>query len=551
MASCRPSIDDRPLDPSEAAMRTRFRLGFGKICATLLASGVALPAGLVQAAAPQADAATPVDVTTYHYNGLRTGWNPNETALTQASVASAKFGLLHTLPVDGDVLAQPLLVADFGLPDGSRHDVLVIGTENNSLYAFDAKTYATLWHVNFGTPQSSDDVGCGHVHPQYGVSATPVIVRRDADHASLYVVSATEPQKNVFHTRLHAIDLATGKPLRAPVEIKASTRLSDGSTLSFSAPDQWIRAGMATGSDSIYIAASSHCDNQASKIAGWLIRYDFDLQQTGAFATIDTPAGYQLAAFWATGFAPAIDKDGKVFAVTGNGNFSKGGRDWGESVLRLPPTLAKVEDFFTPGAYRTLNGADLDFGSGGVMLIPVAQGQKAPPMAVAIGKDNVLYLLDRTNLGKLTNDDSGALQHQRRGSRGSGVWGGPAYFKGPAGQLVYVQSDNDVVRAYAVDAGSTPSLTEVAAGTQRTQFGGSLPIVSSNGSQGGSGVLWTIRRHHPPYLEGYDAEHLGAPLFSAQLPEWTGGSPHLTPMVANGRVYIGSSGSVSVFGLAP
>jgi outer membrane protein assembly factor BamB len=533
-------------------MNALFKVGFEGLCVTVLA-GVAPPGAAAEAEAGLAlrDAGTPVDVTTYHYNGLRTGWNARETALTQATVASAKFGLLHTIAVDGDVLAQPLLVSNFRFPDGNTRDVLVVGTENDHVYAFDANSYATLWHIHFGTPQNAGDVGCAHVHPRYGVSATPVIVRHGPGQASLYVVSATEPRSGVFHTQIHALNLADGSDRRPPVEIGASKTLSDGSTLSFSAPDQWIRAGLALGSDSIYLAASSHCDNSGGRAAGWLIRYDLDLKQIGAFSSIDMPVSNKLAAFWAAGFAPAIDKDGSVFAVTGNGNFSKGGRDWGESVLRLPAALARVQDFFTPAAYKALTRADIDFGSGGVMLLPVQSGQQAPPLAVAMGKDNVLYLLDRTNLGKITSGDAGALQHQRRGPRGTGVWGGPAYFRAPAGPLVFYQSDDDVLRAYALDTGTTPSLTEVAAGTQKSQFGGSLPIVSSDGSKAGTGVVWTVRRHHPPVLEAYDAERLGAPLFAARLPEWNAGSPHLTPMVANGRVYVGSSGSVSVFGLTP
>jgi hypothetical protein len=495
-------------------------------------------------------AAAGVDVTTYHYDRLRTGWNSQETVLTQANVASSRFGLQHTYDVDGDVLAQPLFVSGFRLADGSMHDLLVVATENNSVYAFEANTHATLWHVRFGPPQSAADVGCSHVHPKYGVSATPVIVRTAVDRATVYVVSATEPQRDEFHTQIHALNLADGSHRRSPVEIQASKTLSDGSTLAFLPADNWIRAGMAAGDDSIFIAASSHCDNHGDRTSGWLIRYDFTLKQIGSFASIDTPTGNKLAAFWAAGFAPAIDKDGSVFAVTGNGNFSRGGQDWGESVLHLPASLQKAVDYFTPAAYKTLTNFDLDFGSGGVMLLPVAEGQQAPPLAVAMGKDGVLYLLDRTRLGKTSAGDAGALQAQRISRRGRGVWGGPAYFQGPTRALVYYETDEDNLTAFAVDTGSTPSLTAVASGTTPSNSG-SLPTVSSNGSKAGTGIVWTVRRVSPPRLEAYDAERLGAPLFAANLPAWTAGSPHLTPMVANGRVYVGSSGSVSVFGLAP
>ncbi|HEY9027637.1 MAG TPA: hypothetical protein VIP05_25315, partial [Burkholderiaceae bacterium] len=408
-----------------------------------------------------------------------------------------------------------------------------------------------LWHKNFGVPQKASDVGCSHVHPNYGISATPVIVRSAPDKAVLYLIAATEPSSGVYHSYLHALDLATGNDLKTAVDLAASKTLSDGSTLKYSPPLQWIRAGLGYSKGTVYLAASSHCDRSAGTISGWLMRYDANLVQQGAFSTMDTPAGYELAAFWAAGFAPAIDTDGTVFAVTGNGNFAKGGKDWGESVLHLPATLAKVTDFFTPSDYKSLNNADMDLGSGGVMLLPVQPGQLAPPLAVVMGKEAVLYLLDRANLGKEKAGDTGALQKIKLASSGSGVWGGPAYFLGPTGGLVYYQTSSATLRAFSVATGATPSLTQVAAGTTTAGSGGSIPIVSSNGSKAGTGVVWLVRRRSPIQLEAYDAEHLGAPLFTADAGTWAAGSAFLTPMEANGRVYVGSSGAVTIFGLTP
>jgi hypothetical protein len=497
---------------------------------------------------------TPIDVLTFHDDNLRTGWNRQETDLTVASVGSSKFGKLQTLTVDGDVLAQPLLVSNFTMADKSTRDVLLVVTESNSVYAFDFKTYEKLWSVNLGTPQNANDVGCSFVHPTYGISATPVIVRERADRATVYLVSATEPTHGDFHTKLYAIDLADGSNTVPAVEIEATVKLEDGSKLSYSPRDQWFRAGLAYNDGGIYISASSHCDNNASSIAGWVMRYDRQpkkdlLKQTRAFSTIRTKAGYQLAAIWAAGFAPAIDTDGSVFAVTGNGNYAKGGRDWGETVMRLTPDLGRVDDFFTPASYASLNARDLDFGSGGVLLIPQRDGQKAPPLAVAMGKDDVLYLLDRTKLGHQHANDSGALQWQRLGSSGNGVWGGPCYWYGPSGGLVYYQTSEDALRAYAVDTGASPSLTEVAHGSSNSGFGGSMPVGSSMGSQAGTGVVWVVNRNSGA-LEAFDAEHLGTPLFTAAIPPWTAGSPFLTPMQANGRVVVGSSKAVAIYGLS-
>jgi len=496
----------------------------------------------------------PIDVRTYHYDDLRTGWNRSETDLTPATVASPNFGLLKTLKVDGNVLAQPLMVSNFKMPDGSLHNVLLIATGHNSVYAFDAQTYAILWHVNLGAPQASGDVGCGDVVPEYGVSSTPVIVRAGPGNATVYLVAATEPAQYSFHTKLHALDLATGADTLTPVEIAPSATIQGGGTIGFDPQNQWNRASLAYANGSIYIGIGSHCDDNAGGISGWLLRYDAGLNLLGAFNTIEVSQGYELSSIWMTGFAPAIDHKGDVFVVTGNGAFSTrpAPRDYGESVLKLSSDLTSVKSTFTPASWSALNNGDTDFGSGGVMLIPVVNGQTAPPLAVAIGKDAVLYLLSQNKLGGLKGGDAGALQWQRLGGSGGGTWGGPAYYGAPAGGIVYAQINGDVLRAFSVATGATPALTQVAAGTSGAGYGGSLPIVSSNGVTAGTAVVWIVHRGASETLEAYDATTLGAPIFSAPAGVWSNtsnGNSFVTAMAANGRVYVPAYKTVTVFGL--
>jgi hypothetical protein len=499
----------------------------------------AAPLSLLPPTKPLANAAagiakpyggTPIDVTTYHYDNYRTGWNQTETDLTPTSVASAQFGLLTTLQVDGNVFAQPLLVSGFVMPDGSTHDVLIIATGHDSVYAFDAQSYAVLWQVSLGKSQSSNDVGCGDVKPEYGISSTPYIVRSAQNKATIYLVAATEPSKGTFDTQLHALDLGTGADAEPPVHISPTATLSNGSTLHFDPQNQWSRTSLAYNNGSLYVGIGSHCDNNSGSISGWLLRYDQKLKLQHAFHTIETPGG------------------------TGNGDFTgKSSKDWGESVLSLPPSLSKVKSQFTPADYQNLNDGDVDFGSGGVMLLPPVQGQVAPPLAVAMGKNPVLFLLDQTKLGGEKANNSGVLQALSVGS-GSGVWGGPAYYAGPSGPTVLLQKDSDVLRAFAVGTGAKPSLTLSATGTSGAGYGGSLPIVSSNGTAAGTGVVWLVRRSSPISVEAYDATALGAPIFAANTGNWSNpgqGNPFLTPMEANGRVYVPGYLTVSVFGLTP
>ena len=496
----------------------------------------------------------PVDVLNYHYDNYPTGWNQSETDLTPKSVSSSSFGLLNTLSVDGNVFAQPLLVTNFTMPDGSLHDVLIVATGHDTVYAYDAQTYAILWQVSLGTSQATADVGCTDVKPEYGITSTPVIVR-NGKTATIYVVAATEPKKMQFVSQLHALNLATGADIMAPAVIAPSATLSDGSTVSFDPKNQWNRASLAIRGKNIYIGIGSHCDNNSSGITGWLLRYNTSLALQSAFHTIETPAhgGTELASIWMTGFAPAISPTGDVFVVTGNGDYSGSGRDWGESALKLPASLAKVGSRFTPSSYNGLNGGDVDFGSGGIMLLPAVNGQTTPPSAVTMGKDAVLYLLDQQKMGGEKTNDHGALQAQRLGCSGCGTWGGPAYYDSPtAGPLVYEQINGDVLRAFSVATTGTPALTQVASGTTDAGYGGSLPIVSSNANTAGTGLVWLIRRSSPMTIEAYAADALGAPIFTANAGVWSNTNNQnsfVTAMEADGRVYAPAYKTVMVFGL--
>jgi len=184
--------------------------------------------------------------------------------------------------------------------------------------------------------------------------------------------------------------------------------------------------------------------------------------------------------------------------------------------------------------------------------VPTTVGQTAPPMAVAIGKDAKLYLLDKDHLGGEHPADSGALQVQRLANTQKGLWGGPCYYGAADTGRVYLQLGGGVLRAFSVATGAAPALTQIAAGSSNAGFGGSIPIVSSNGETANTGVVWLIRRGATEQLEAYDAINLGTPLFAANAGVWspTGtGDALVTPLEANGRVYVPGYETVTVFGL--
>jgi hypothetical protein len=492
---------------------------------------------------------TPVDVLTYHNDKLRTGWNASETDLTPATVASSSFGLLTTLNVDGNVLAQPLIVSGIQMPDGTKHNVLIIATGHNSVYAYDAQSYAPLWQVNLGTSQLSVHVGCSDVQTEYGISSTPVILRTGAASATLYLVTATEPFPYSFHTYLHALNLATGKDLLPPKEIVIRKALADGHAIVFDPQAQWNRAGLVLANNALYVGIGAHCDMNMGTTTGWLLHYGTNLSFLNAFNTIQVRAALEMASIWMSGAAPAVDEKGNIFFVTGNGNYSQqsGPRDYGQSIVSLSPNLKTVNGSFTPVNPQTLSKDDEDFGAGGIMLLPLVAGQKAPPLAVAMGKHPILYVVNRDALPGLQGAGRSPLQMI---SQSGGLWGAPAYYRGPVVSRVYYQTDGDVLRAYAVNT-QTGQLTDVLNGTSKAGYGGSMPVVSSNGRLANTGIVWLVRRGVTVQLEAYDAVKLGAPIFAANAGAWRNseGNAFVTPLEANGRVYVPAYKTVEVFGL--
>jgi hypothetical protein len=352
-----------------------------------------------------------------------------------------------------------------------------------------------------------------------------------------------------FHTQLHALDLATGKDTIKPREIDPQKPLKNGGTLHFDPQNQWNRTSLVYSNGAIYVGVGSHCDNNAGSISGWLLRYDAaSLKPAGKFNTIQASAGYELASIWMSGYAPSIDDAGDVLAVTGNGNFdaTKGSQGWGESIVELASDLKTLKGTFTPSDWQDLNNGDQDFGSGGVMSIPVVSGQTAPPLAIAMGKEGTAYLVNASKPGGTAKHGFTPLQTLTI----AGCFCAPAYYQTSAGGVLFYQGSSDVVRAYSVGVGAKPALTQIATGSDQAGFGGSFPIISSNAETSGSAVLWALERGTTMQLKAYDAAALGAPLYVANSGTWSNGSRGwLTPLVANGRVYAPAYKTVTVFGL--
>ncbi len=457
--------------------------------------------GLVVLAAalclPRAQA---VDVLTQHNDLARTGANTLETILTPANVNSTNFGKLFTDSVDAQVYAQPLCVENLGIAGGT-HDVVFVCTENNSVYAFDADTAGvTYWQTNLGTPYTPST--CGDLTPIVGITGTPVI---DLSSGTLYVdtkLAAGPAQK------LHALDIATGnEKFGGPVTIAAAN---------FSASVEHQRPGLLLLNGVVYLGFGSHCDQ--GSYHGFLLGYNAtNLSQVYSFNT--TPTGSQ-AAIWSGGMAPAVDTNGNIYVMTGNGTFD-GTANFGESLIKLNGSLS-VQDYATPSNWSDLNDGDVDLGSGGPVLLP-------PHYVVGMGKDGNMYLADINNMGHV----GGFTQVFAAGSRGDTVGKSPVYWQGPGLQYIFALHSNSQTKSFEFTG---TNIITTPLGTASYSIGdrcGGLSL-SANGTT--NGILWEIG--DDSNLRAYDAVNFPKLLWSGSVGTYVKMN---CPTIANGKVYVGTS----------
>jgi hypothetical protein len=500
-------------------------------------------------------------VLTYHNDNLRTGQNVHETILTTANVNSSTFGKLFSLPVDGPIFAQPLYMP--GVTVGSHvHNLVFVATEHDSVYAWDADTASTtpVWHTSFINPAAgitaipcgeAAEGNCATIYPEFGITGTPVI---DSSTGTLYVVAATKEVESTtsYVYWLHALSVTTGQEkFGGPVPIQAK---SGSVTL---LPKQHLqRPGLLLVNGVVYIGFGSHGD--MSPWYGWLLGYNAStLQQVMVFNTAPTNGE---GAIWQSGCGPAADANGNIYFNTGNGPFdvNAGGRDYGDSIVKLN-SRGTVLDYFTPYNQATLDATDADVGSSGLVLLPDQTGTYAHVL-IGAGKQGLIYSVNRDGMGKYNATSNQNIQ-SLAGLSSSGLFGSPAYWNDNGNVYVYFAAWNDYLRAFQVSNGKV-ALSSHSSVT--LAFPGATPSVSSNGTS--NGIVWIIQENvpndtvittPPPFavLRAYDAKDLANELYDstqAGTRDTAGGAVKFAvPTVANGKVYVGNSNQVTVYGLLP
>jgi outer membrane protein assembly factor BamB len=512
---------------------------------------------------------SPQDVLTHHGDNLRTGWSSSETQLTVSNVNPSSFGLLQTVVVDERVDAQPLYVSQQTIQGKGVHNVIYVATENNSVYAIDADNGSTLWQRNFGPPvpwaYNDDD----NVYPVMGILSTPVI---DRTAGNLYFVAATFDNSKGEGFRLHAISLSTGKDVIKSRAIQFTAKLANGKTWKFNPQEHLQRPGLLETSGSIYVAFGSNGDIVPDQSRGVIGRYDATTLTLLGSDVADTlymkSSPYYLSSIWQSGYGPAADENGDVYFSTGNSDpwrpsysvhFNRP-----DSVVRLSGDLTALLDSFTPSDYFFLDQEDLDLGSAGMMLIPAQLGS-IPHLTVAGSKDGRAFLLNRDNLGGYTpGGPDNVIQTVDQGM----CWCGPAYFMGADGNPYVLTGGGNGVTSWQLQTSPSVQLIQGAStgpgpADGLPEYGGAIPVVSSNGTAPGSAVVWFIQKPQtssdsdpgtPVTLMAYDASNLQNQLISIQAGTWThavNSNANVVPTVANGRVYVASNKQLQIFGLLP
>src|SRR3984893_17004472 len=494
------------------------------------------------------------------YDAGVSGANLAETTLNTSNVAPNTFGLVFTLPVDDNVLAQPLYVPKVAIPSQGIHNVVYVATMCDTLYAFVARTgVAPLWSVNFANLVGAIPVpianwvfgGNRNLIGNLGILSTPVI---DPSTNIMYLVACTL-ENNTLAYRLHAVDITTGmEPYGPGVLISGSY---GGAT--FQPRYQLQRASLVLSGNQVVFAFSAVELESPNTYAGWVMAYNkATLQQSGAFATAST--GNQGGGVWQSGRPPVVDSSGYVYVFTGNGysNGYDGINNFSESALKLDPANGlQLLAWFTPGNWSSLDINDADLSSSGPLLIPGT----SPSLLAGGGKTGDLYVLNTANLGKFNATDSQVVQKENitREFRG-----GPVYWQRSAangGPLIYDWGAGDSVKAHPFN-GKTFAASPSSQGSSAIWPGGILAL-SANGEQPGSGVLWATlassgdAANNPPVageLHAFDAANVSNELWNSRMnasrDAFGNFAKFVPPLVANGKVYVATwSNQVAVYGL--
>ena len=438
--------------------------------------------------------------TTYGAGPLRTGWFGNQTTLTPGLVSSGTFGQMWGHTVTGQVYAQPVV----------HEGTVVTGTEKNDIYGLDADSGVERWHRQIGVPFDANDVQCGDLTPSIGITATPVI---DPATDTAYFTDKTYVSGSSGPAAYwaHAVDVATGAE-RGGFPLRLQGIAANDPAMTFDATTHLQRPGLLLMDGVIYAAFGGHCDHPDYQ--GWVIGFTTAGTISTLWSAEAGQSGSPGGGIWQSGGGLVSDAPGEIVLTTGNGDIpaaaSPGNtppNELGQAIVRLkvqPDKSLKAVDFFMPYDANFLNSWDADFGSGGPVALPNPEFGTTtyPRLGLQMGKQGYLYVLDETNLGGYRQGPGGSDAVLQRLGPFGGVWSKPGVWPGDGG-YVYVTTASagntaagttGVLNAfkYGLDGNGKPTFSLVGTSPDAFGFSSGSPVISSNGSQSGSALVWVV-----------------------------------------------------------
>ena len=512
--------------------------------------------------APLLPLAAQTNVLTFHNDVARTGQNLAETTLTPVNVNSATFGKLFQVALDGVVDAQPLYVAGVAIEGQGTHNVLIVATENDSLYALDADTGAQLWKaILLRTGETASDPRlCNQVVPQIGITSTPVIyLKPGTTQGAIFAVAMSKDSSGNYHQRLHKINLANGQRLIAGVDIAGkypgTGKDSKGGFAYFDPKQYKERSGLLFLNGVVYLAWASHCD--INPYTGWVMGYD--ATTLASVSVIDVTPNGEEGAIWGSGAGLAADSSGFIYFLDANGTFDNSltaqgfpiNGDFGNSFIKLSPAGGKlsVVDYFAMDNTSAESNVDVDLGSGGALVLPdmTDAGGTVRQLAIGAGKDTNIYLVNRGNMGKFNSHNDSAIYQELDGALPGGIYSMPAYYNG----RVYFGAVDGPIREFQFSGARLPS---IATSMTQNKFGypGATPSISANGAT--NGIVWAVENNSTAVLHAYPANNLAHELYNSSQAadgrdDFGAGNKYMVPTIANGKVFVGTPNGVAAFGL--
>jgi len=521
----------------------------------------------VAAAGMLSGAGAQVSVLMQHNNPFQTGANLSETVLNTSNANTNQFGLLFSRTVDDQIYAQPLVAAQVNLGASGTHNLVIVATVNDSVYAFDADVASNTtpyWHAILlgtnGFPPTTSDVGCSLFSGNVGIVGTPVI---DPQLETLFVVARTK-ESGAFVQRLHALDMTSGAERPgSPVEIAAtypgnSPTDSTNGTITFNPLTQNQRSGLALLNGIVYVCWASQCDIEPYH--GWIIGYD-ESTLTQAVVYVDTPNGSE-GGIWMSGAAPSADTNGNLYVGLANGPQDNTTAPTPgfmvESYVKLTPngTNLDMAASFTPTNWPDMDALDADLASAGMLLIPNTS------LAFSGGKLGTVFLVDMGGSG-----GAGAPLLQTFPVTGGPLHSAPVWWAGPGGSFAYLWPSQTNLQQYQFNSDSTnfnlPAFATSAVSAPSGDDAGGFLSLSANGATAGSGILWAsvpingnavIDAAVPGILYAFDARNVANQLWNSQQVAARDGNfnfaKYVPPTVANGKVYLATfSDQLNVYGL--